>query len=717
MTTLPEDSAQVTTSKSSPKRKKVAAKGRGGKAGVPPPMQPWTTAGAVSDIFQAERLALIAEGQYSKVIATDRRRTQANESTTPFSAEEQDRLLEAGYYDFLAEKQGFPPTGAFGAILSLLRGVGSVAVGDLNKFRRQLEGSDSAARGDSYFLLGRLMVAGCLFRIFPASQLLEARNLFSLAVRSYEEAGDAESALRVKMRIASVAMMPPCQEWVVAESLLQGVSTQTSFVQLAWEAKATLAECRVRWGHLAPELLEVEVESWRKQRDKFSANGWVNSLLNAGDVLLLRGVDSGGVLIREAIKEANSRGYLVGEFQGWSKIGTYALSCGDISEGIRAFGEAHTKATEMGFLPGAASALTSLLHCLLLQGRSDEALVLVAQLKSDYCESVSGFGTISLPLASAFHQLGLIPESLALLNRAVRQFESLGESILLSHACWLHGTIHLSNKDLPRARVSYERAIRLDEDRGDIAGVIEKILTMTLGEMSEHTLNPVQVSSGKRSQKGLVRSRAAFKRCRGLLELLPEANREVLTAKVLQGEGELLFLSGKRLQALPLLTEARQLFVSSKRLFDVASVDVLVGLVSLEIARHEQVQHFGEAYEAFQRARETFQSLGVHQEVWKMHLYAAIALQGAVSVLVEGDQRRSLVELADQHLERGWGVIDALERRSARNGSGSFFLNASKHQLLGFAGPFAEKMLSENEARLRVWQERFGSVVSGKVVH
>jgi tetratricopeptide (TPR) repeat protein len=636
-------------------------------------------------------------------------------------------LVEGGFYSFVSQRPEVVNCQLIGWLCDIFGGKATIPRSKITEVRKKVLfciGSqvDLVSLAEQQGNYASLLAAYYLFRVLPSTVLLEARSFMSRAAQNYEAGGDYESATRLKMRLASLVGIAPFQDEISADGILKCVIESKASQQLKIEAEVQLLVRQVRLGLKSIGILKEKVNDWHSRRNDFSNIGWIQFLLAVGEIFILFGIEGGVSYVREAVNEAEKLDYAAAIFQGYSKIGSFALSKGEIVQAREAFNSAHKIAVNVGFLPGAASSLVSLLHCHITQGRSDEALAIVAQIKKEYLQSESSFSNVAVAFSSALHQLGMMTESLDLLQRVIIHFRKLDETALLSQAHWIRGTIYTSNRDFKKARRECELAIGLDEERGDFGGVIDKLLTMVQTEVSGIENTTYSSEEKVKSRRNL--KRPAFEnatklldRCRALKSFVASEEQVFISAKIFQVEGEILFLSGKRFEALVPLRKAREIFVANSRSLDVANIDAMSGLVALEIAKNDTSEYFGEAYESFQRARLAFQSLGLHQEVWKMHIYSVLALEGAMLLVKKAEQRTSLTGLGDDHLERAWGVLSALERQSILSGSGSFFLSASKHHVLSVAFEFAKTHLKDNDARFRVWSDRTANIAKNVTLH
>ena len=563
-------------------------------------------------------------------------------------------------------------------------------------------------------LLGRAIAITVTWNLAPPSNLAIAQTHLTQAIQTYTQAGDTDAALAALLKLGQIHLLGPSPDRTTAQTLFQQAQDQAQATQhpvRQAEALLRLAELHLD-AALARRGTEpdfpIDPTPYQQALALYETSGHAlgpaDVLLSLGSRLINAGFD-GTDSVQQALEIYRQQDNLIGSFSALTELTSWHLQQGQITASFTLRQEALAIAQQMGFPLAQATAYLGIGDYYFRT--ADYANALAAYEQVEALTDLPGIRAMhGLVLANAYTLMNLPDRAETACRRSIALLQPIGNTPSLSLAYFILGNVLSAQGHWAEAIPVWQAGLTIDvalQNRFDQAEKLKCIAQATV--MQHH--RPGSFTVPDAAYETAMTHYAEAIEC---LEQVGDRQATAAIAGTYQLQGQTAVASGRSLDALRYLEQARQTYATLELGMQTAITDSLLGLTCHDLGGRGYPDLYAEASQCYERAWEYFQATEMRDMTWKVCFYLAdIAYLQGFRAATEAEQR-SLWHSAAQWLQTAATEIDqvrgkfieadAIARETARLG-----LVSNKEKVYTFAIKLHQTYLRDNAAAFN-WLER-----------
>ncbi|KAI9130020.1 tetratricopeptide repeat protein [Acaryochloris sp. CCMEE 5410] len=434
------------------------------------------------------------------------------------------------------------------------------------------------------------------------------------------------------------------------------------------------------------------------------ALGPADVLVSLGSRLIKAGFD-GTDSVHQALKIYRQQDNLLGIYNALTDLSSWYLQQGQINESFNLRQEALEIAQRMGFL--LAQATTYLGIGDYYFRTSDYANALAAYEQVEALTDLPGIRTMhGLALVNAYIHMNLLDRAESICHQTITLLLPIGNSPSLSLAYFILGNVLSAQGQWAEAISRWQTGLTVDVELKNHFDQAEKLKCIAQAMVMQHH----KPGGSKVPDVAYETAMLHYSEAIVCLESIGDRQATAAIAGTYQLQGQTAVASGRSLNALPYLEQARETYAALELGMQTAITDSLLGLTCHNLGGRGYPELYAEASQCYKRALAYFQSTEMRDMTWKVCFYLAdIDYLRGFQAATEAEQR-SLWQSAAQWLEtaaieidlvRGkFMSADAISQETARLG-----LVSNKEKVYTFAIKLHQTYLQDNTAAFN-WLER-----------
>jgi tetratricopeptide (TPR) repeat protein len=479
--------------------------------------------------------------------------------------------------------------------------------------------------------------------------LLLAQQQLSDAADVYRRTGDtdraiAASLLRGHLLLKGKAPDRPTARAIIEEAYASATSAANEVRQA--EAVLRLAELELEQQLRRPvrdEADTVQLERFQQALELYGqsehAFGQADVLYSLGRLLTVAGFD-GATDLQRALEHYQHLGHATGCYNTLSALALWHIRQGNLSSAWSYLQQSNTLVEKTGYLPGQQAVALGMGDYFFRAGQYARALSAYER-AADLARHPVGQALVQINLANTYLLMGLAHRAENECQAAIERLRKLNQQEHLSLAYFILGNILSAREDWEGAKAAWHAGLAIDEQLGNPVSKAEKLISMAqaLG------MRGYQRGGSALPQDRYDEAMALYDQAIAVLASRGDPIAAAVVANAHQLRGQTAIRAGRIEDAADELGQARALYESLKMGMQLATTDMMLGLLYYDVAGRG-LSHLNEvAGRHFEQALSYYVPTNMRDMSWKTRRFLALTRfrQGVFAVTSE-EQRTHWVE-------------------------------------------------------------------------
>jgi tetratricopeptide (TPR) repeat protein len=564
-------------------------------------------------------------------------------------------------------------------------------------------------------LLGRAIAITVTWNLASPTDLAIAQAHLTQAVQTYTQAGDSDATLAALLKLGQIHLLGTALDRTTAQTLFRQAFDQAQATNnLVRQAEALLRLAELHFDaalahHAKDPDNPIDPSLYQQSLALYEtighALGSADVLLSLGSRLIKTGFD-GSDAVQQALQIYQQQDNLLGIFNALTDLTSWHLQQGQITESFSLRQEALAIAQEMGFPLAQATAYLGMGDYYFRI--ADYANALAAYEQVEALTNLPGIRAMhGLALANAYTLMNLADRAEAACRRTIDILDPIGATSSLSLAYFILGNVLSSRGNWAEAITIWQAGLTIDETLQNRVDQAEKFKCIAQATVMQH-YRPEGFTIPEADYETAMALYAQAIEC---LESVGDQQATAAIAGTYQLQGQTAVTSGRSLDALRYLEQARNIYAAIHLDMQTAISDSLLGLLCHDLGSRGYPDLYAEAIQYYEQAMAYFRQTNMQDMTWKVCFYLAdIAfLQGFRAPTAEA--QRSLWQKAAEWLQSADADIDLvrgsfIEKDAIAQETARLGLVANKEKVYSFAIRLHHHQLHDDCAAFN-WLERF----------
>lgn len=564
-------------------------------------------------------------------------------------------------------------------------------------------------------LLGRAIAITATWNLTPPADLAIAQSHLTQAVQAYNQEGDSDAALAALLKLGQIQLLGSTPDRTTAQTHFQQAHDQAQ----ATDRSVLQAEALLRLAELCfddalarratdPDR-PIDPAPYQQALALYEAISHVlgpaDVLLSLGSRLIKAGFD-GTDSVQQALQIYRQQDNLTGIFNALTDLTSWYLQQGQILESFNLRQEALAIAQEMGFPLAQATAYLGIGDYYFRI--ADYANALAAYEQVEALTELSGIRAMhGLALANAYSLMNLPDRAEIACRRTIDLLQPIGATPSLSLTYFILGNVVSAKGNWAEAIPIWQAGLAIDEALQNPVEKAEKLKCIAQATVMQH-YRPQGFTIPDAAYETAI---ALYTKAIACLESVGDQQAAAAIAGTYQLQGQMALTSGRKLDALKYLEQARNTYAAIHLDMQTAVSDSLLGLLCHDLGGRGYPDLYTEAIRCYEQALAYFRQTNMRDMTWKVCFYLADVtfLQGFRAPTAEAQHTlwqtaAEWLQSADTDIDRvrgGFVEQDAIAQETARLG-----LVANKEKVYSFAIRLYHDQLCDDRAAFE-WVERF----------